>query len=104
MSADDGIYILQSPVEDYSCFEYRVIHAQAIENLYWCEDDKDSADEIQPEMLMEYFGSSEVFWDKHKAWVKVFQLEKDMKDEYGFGPEYGISMIRYDQPFPKDMK
>ena len=38
MSADNGIYILQTPGEKSGEFEYRVAELMAIENVYchWC--------------------------------------------------------------------
>ena len=42
MSADNGIYILESPVsnEDFSTKEYRVCHMQCVEDLWYWDDDR----------------------------------------------------------------
>lgn len=51
MSADNGIYILKTKDQ------YRVIHAQAIENLSWTPL-KDYKYSLVPTRLVEYYGKS----------------------------------------------
>lgn len=90
MSADDGIYILKTPAE--SGFEYRVIHAQAIENIYY--DRGRSHDEPIPKRLREYFGKAEVFTNETEAVKKAVAWHKTEQSEYG------IREIEYSRPFP----
>ena len=121
ISSDNGIYILQSTDG------YRVIHAQAIENLYWwkqccnkpgsidAEDDNGfyyhkctncgskieyiRKNELNPEILLEYFGKSKVFKTNTEVFTEATRLyEKTLL------LEYGISFIRgwEDKDFPKE--
>jgi hypothetical protein len=120
MSADNGIYILESKDG------FRVIHAQAIENLYWwwkderLYDDKwveaqkkagvenpykgmgESKDKLNPKELVRYFGKCEVFDTKQQALDEAQKKYNEiMKSEFPV-IEYGISFIRgwEDKMFP----
>ena len=55
MSADNGIYVGKFPTVDPNNFEYRVIHAQAIENLSY--ETPDNCD-YSPEEVVRYFGQA----------------------------------------------
>lgn len=124
MSADNGIYLL------HSLDGYRVVHTQAIDNLYrWytCCDNPNIAekineesifyveeclnckivnpeserrDEICPERLKEIFGGCEVWADKKSAWDEAIRRYQEVMDDYMIC-EYGISEIEYDKEFPK---
>ena len=56
MSVDNGIYILKTKDQ------YRVTHAQAIENIYWEYDNKyayyfnSANDKLVPTRVVEYWG------------------------------------------------
>ena len=106
MSADNGIYILQSKDG------FRATDAQAIENLYWwyketclcntpaqhnlesgvCQYCGDSLfeerKELNPEELKKYFGDSPVFKTYSEILEYAHKLEK--KSEW---TEYGICFI-----------
>lgn len=92
MSADNGIYILETPslVGDK---EYRVIHAQAIDNIY------DQDGNIDKDTLRQYFCMSPVIVNKEDAMTKAFEWEKDIIDEW-LPVEYGVHLIKYDSYFP----
>jgi hypothetical protein len=123
MSADNGIYILETKDE------FRVIHAQAIENIYWhfdcCDNpnvveiDNDDIyyherctncgtedplgrmkDTINPQMLKMYFGGSKVFKTRKEAEGEAYRMLKEA--EYCGICEYGIQNIRgfEDKEFP----
>jgi hypothetical protein len=100
MSADNGIYILKTKAERpviESDFEYRVIHAQCIENIYWDiekgEDRRD--DQFTPEIAYDYFGKSPVLLTSDLAWRFACELEED--HSYS---EYGICRLDHsDQVF-----
>ena len=78
MSADNGIYILKTPKDGAEEeFEYRVIHAQGIDNI----EDED------PAMVISYFGKCEAL-TKEEAQNKAFEMEEDC-----YILEYGISSI-----------
>jgi hypothetical protein len=85
MSSDNGIYILKTPKENG--FEYRVTHAQAIDNLWWENEDGN------PKEIVAYFGSCRVFTSDDEAFLEA----KRLYDDYGY-TEYGI--IKIDMPLP----
>ena len=100
MSADNGIYILITPVSTGSIAkQYRVVHSQNIEEICWDKQAKKLADTIQPEMLMERFGNASPFSDECVAYKRAFKMARDIRDE-GAPLEYGVSEIEYDKPFP----
>jgi hypothetical protein len=88
MSADNGIYILQTKDG------WRVIHAQAIENIYWDEEKKEITEEINPHILREYFEDCEVFPTREEA-IKEAELIYDdiVQDDFCPIVEYGICFI-----------
>lgn len=98
MSSDNGVYVLQSKDG------FRVTHAQAIDNLYWWNTDDpntdkwEKRDEINPEMLIEYFGDCKVFKTEGEAVEKAFEMYNEI-----CYVEYGVSFIRgwEDKEFPK---
>lgn len=100
MSADNGIYILVTPIksDDY-VKHYRVIHCQSIEDIYWDADKKRMTDEIQPAMLREKFGTVQPFDGQATARDRAFEMAREIHDG-GLPLEYGISEIHYDKPFP----
>lgn len=83
MSADNGIYILKTKDQ------YRVIHAQAIENLWWSYIDMDNEDEIVPTRIIEYYNDSLVFTDE----TKVQKVANIMLKNFPY-VEYGIQTIK----------
>ena len=89
MSADNGIYILVTPITDSKVFEYRVAHCQAIENI-----------DYDPKYLNLYFGECSVFLTKTDALREAAKQEEEIMT----GPmpilEYGIQFIRLNTPFP----
>ena len=99
MSADNGIYILATPISHSSLKQYRVVHCQNIEDIYWDTEQKREAGEIQPAMLREKFGNVEPFTNVAAARNTAFDMAKKIHDD-GLPFEYGISEIDYDKPFP----
>lgn len=63
MSADSGVYILETEGP-----EYRVVYAQAIDNIFGKYDDTTFHWKGDPEMILDYFGESKVFSDLTEAW------------------------------------
>ncbi len=129
MSADNGIYILQTKDG------WRVVHAQCIENLYWwyiCCDNPNVVDalpdtvgyleeccncgrhnpkmkereEINPKILIDYFGHCNKLDSEYAAMEEAKQLYDEIMDD-DFCPiiEYGISYIKgyEDKYFPIDL-
>jgi hypothetical protein len=82
MSADNGIYILI--LKD----EYRVIHTQGIENLWWSFLTMKIEDKMSPTMVFEYFDGEESFKDEKSAYERALEIYK--KWDY---VEYGIRKL-----------
>jgi hypothetical protein len=98
MSADNGCYIGRFTTE--KGFEYRVIHAQAIENC----DYSSFVDDSYPTKLIHayrivYYGRSEIY-DVEGAWKKARELYEEILNSAFPICEYGVSEIYYDEPFP----
>ena len=96
MSADNGIYILKSPKGN--SFEFRVIHAQAIENINYDPDESG----FNIEALKTYFGRAQVFSDEDKAAKEACSMADAVVGDT-FCPilEYGISYISIPFKFPQ---
>ena len=81
MSADNGIYILQT------LDGYRVVHAQAIENIYEGEG-------FNLKVVAEYWGRSNLLKNEIEAWEEAQQLyDEIMDDDYCPIVEYGVQFI-----------
>ena len=94
MSADNGCYLGRFTTNDG--FEYRVTHAQAIEN---CDYDKNYPTKLIHAYRTVYYGRSEIYNEKG-AWERARKLYEEILDgEYPIC-EYGVSEIHYDEPFP----
>ena len=76
MSADNGIYIFLSDTEKGP--EYRVSHAQAIDNIYgeWDVDRAKYKGDIPA--IREAFSDSEVFYTLNEALDKAEEIENDV--------------------------
>jgi len=85
MSADNGIYILE--LKDQA----RVIHAQAIDNLWWSNITRQIEDDFVPTRLVDYFSASEPL-SIDDARKKAFEMEPDYEIL-----EYGISTFKLDK-------
>ena len=77
MSADNGVYILKTKDQ------YRVIHAQAIENLYWTPLKNGLHGEFIATRLVEYFGHTRYTRDFDTAMRVANAIAKDKYLEYG---------------------
>ena len=93
MSADNGIYILESPVR--SGKEFRVLHTQAIDNLDY---EVPEGFDLNPEQVVQYFGESEVFKTREEANKIAQALYEEVINGMGI-VEYGISTITTQYPF-----
>lgn len=121
MSADNGIYILEAKDG------FRVIHTQAIDNLYWWWNDErlydddwvekqkekgiinpyrgmgESKNELNPKEIYRYFRNSEVFKTKEEAFHEADRKYQEIMKSDCPIIEYGISFIEgwEDKEFPK---
>lgn len=83
MSADNGVYILQTFGP-----EFRVKYCQGIDNIYGKFDDETLHWEGDDEMIKEYFGDAPVFLNLEEALDKAEELSYT----YDY-LEYGICVI-----------
>jgi hypothetical protein len=98
MSADNGIYIGEFPIADRK--EWRVIHAQAIEN---CDDDSGYYPPALPQYITDlyrvlYWGASMVFDTIEQAREEAWTIDDEMRKGDFYILEYGICFIEYDRP------
>jgi hypothetical protein len=104
MSADNGIYILESisPLSndnDDPTHEYRVIEAQAIDNIFYHPDSGPEDTPYHPH-LVQYFNQSQIYQTKDEAYTEAQKMyDRIMDDDYGI-IEYGISEIHIREIFP----
>lgn len=92
MSADNGIYILEYLTPDRSNTEYRVTHAQAIDNVWYGVDNG----QMNAGELFRYFGDCTPIKDRRDALVEADKIQQ----EVGY-TEYGISFLpKYNDTFP----
>ena len=91
MSADNGIYILQTDGP-----EFRVQHCMGIDNLNWDRVSKcyTENDDIVINNAREMFKSAPVFVDK----VKAVEFAMECSEKYSI-LEYGIQPIEIDRKF-----
>jgi len=71
MSADNGTYILQT----YGP-EFRIVHAQAIDNIYGDYDDENHSWFPNINGIIDYFGKSKVYNSIEEAWDEAFLLDE----------------------------
>lgn len=83
MSADNGIYILKTKEG-----QYRVIHTQAIENIY----DINDPNQLAPEQIINYYGKSKYTYEKNLARGIAFSIARELPVL-----EYGIREIVIDK-------
>ena len=93
MSADNTIVVLTSPKDDG--FEYRVLHCQAFENIYWNNEKQEyDYDEPYAPTLIDYFGKCNVI----KDYVEAMKIADALYVEMGY-VEYGIEFKYLPRPF-----
>jgi hypothetical protein len=98
MSADNGIYILE--MKDQA----RVIHTQAIENLWWSDITNQMEDEMVSSSIVEYYGEVPPM-TLEEAKVKAFELyEKAMGDDFCPVVEYGIQTFYINKTWDEIVK
>jgi hypothetical protein len=83
VSADNGIYIAEFPNQ-----EWRVKHAQAIDNLNYEPDDEDGFSSVQ---VINYFNTgAATFGSKEQAMVAAHRMAEDYEIL-----EYGVNLIKF---------
>lgn len=91
MSADNGIYVL-STLSNSGSREFRVSHAQAIENI----EEPEPYDSYYMHAL---FNDSPIFSSKDEAFTYAFQMYNDAIKSFGI-VEYGVCLISLERKFP----
>ena len=101
MSADNGVYILVTK-GSRGKKEYRVSHAQAIENLSYMPDHpQGSRDGLNTEYAHMLFGKSRVFTDMKLARGYAECIYDEWMGDFGI-VEYGIATLDYSRiRFPR---
>ena len=92
MSADNGIYILKTKDQ------YRVIHAQAIENLYHSHINSYNS-ELVPTRIIEHYGDCRYTRDFDKAMKVATAMER----RSGY-TEYGIKIFHINKTWNQIVK
>ena len=90
ISADNGIYILKTKEG-----QYRVIHAQAIENLY----DINDFNILVSKQILEYYGESKYTYNKNVVRDIAFNMARNA----GY-LEYGVQEIIVDKTWNEILK
>lgn len=98
MSADNGIYILETKRDENSS-EYRVAYAQAIDNIFGKFNDDTYHWEPNLEMMKNYFGNSSV----HDNLIDALDKAEKMSYDYEY-LEDGVCVLSdfSEIPFPQD--
>jgi len=92
MSADNGIYILK--LKD----QYRVIHAQAIDNLWWSHVSMTLENDFVPTRIVEYYGGAKPLSTEQEATSLALKIyDEIMEDDFCPIIEYGISKFEIDK-------
>lgn len=95
MSADNGVYILQTLGP-----EYRVRHMQAVENYYWDDEKKANSDDpdIWVRNARQMWSNCVVHTDRMRAYEEADQIYTKISED-GFPVEYGICVIEIPRKF-----
>lgn len=95
VSADNGIYILETPADPTP--EFRVTHAQAIENVWWNPETKEIDQSYWNEdEILAYFSKCKVYRNR----LEALEVAHKMAEDYTV-LEYGVSSLRCPIKFPK---
>lgn len=84
MSADNGVYILES--QENGTIEYRVTAAAAIENIFWNTERHTEGSQFNMEEVRNYWGSSKVYTTAESVLMEAYAILKSLSI-----CEYGIS-------------
>jgi hypothetical protein len=92
MSADNGIYILETEGP-----EFRVAEMGAVDNYQWDNERSEYTDDpdVHIENAREMWGGCEVLTNEEDAIDMALKIDK----EWGIGTEYGICVIKIRRRF-----
>ena len=91
MSADNGVYILETRGQRRGEKVYRVVHAQAIENIEWEPDYPAREPRLNRKYTLMYFGEAVAWTNLDHALEYAKELHDEIADE-GI-VEYGICFL-----------
>ena len=95
MSADNGIYILRTPIS--AGFEYRVAHVVSCEVEYY--RDKELLEDLD-QYISYMWGPCSVFFTPEEAAAEAVAETEEVLAQ-GYPIEYGTSTIELDRSFPE---
>ena len=84
MSADNGVYLLQTEGP-----EYRVVYAQAIDNIYGKFNDETNKGDGKPDAIRDTGGKAKGWTESEEAWDHANHLAEDYE-----WLEDGVCLIR----------
>lgn len=94
MSADNGIYILETRGP-----EFRIGHCMSIDDITY----QPNYGPFNKEMLLHKFENRPIKINENDAWDIAHEIYKKIIKECGFPPEYGIQKLSFlDIDFPKE--
>lgn len=101
MSADNGIYIAQFPDADF-----RVIHAQAIDNIDYVPEQKCLKSKLPKDFTFEFGNPSEIVryfntpqMGEAEAKNKAYEMYKEIMESDFAILEYGICFLTFKKPY-----
>lgn len=98
MSTDNTIGILVTAEREGSGCEYRVAHAQAIENIVAEPDYPEDSPTLNRQAVVDRFGDSRVFQSERDARTFARMMKAGIVDKGGV-VEYGIKVLDYSNFF-----
>ncbi len=108
MSADNGIYILETPVIGEApngelveiVTEYRVAHLQAVENYAWdsAHGEETGDPDIQIANAREMWPKEPIFYTRAEALAEADRVYQKVMADIGI-LEYGISWVRISRSY-----
>jgi hypothetical protein len=96
MSADNGIYIGSFPTANGEK-EYRVIHAQAIDNCFYRGAANDNV-KMEDAYRMSYFGNATPHTTIEEARKEAWRQHDEIMQSSFPALEYGVSTLDFDRP------
>ena len=97
MSADNGVYILKTIKENSNNFEYRVAHAQNIEDV----TPNIKYEDLHRCSMVYIFSRSKIFTDKKEADIEAKKIYDEIMNSDCPIVEHGICIVNVDEVFPK---
>lgn len=105
MSADNGVYVLETNGSKPGDFEYRVKEMCAIDNLY--SDNVSNKETRNSDVLIanarKMWDKCSVLFRKDEAIVLANYYENQHRKERGYNTEYGVQFLKIDRSFTQEV-